>query len=161
VNYSQSLRALGQSLERQGLRAFDVENKDDAYLIRDQSAEEPETKNTGDPNAVPSEAELIRSDAPFKLRYTYDEIAGLELEGKARRRDPTGMPDAYSLSQLLRAVGAYVHHKHGRLLGLCWREQWAAIIYETENRREVEILRPASIYDFWVRMYVRRSEGKN
>ncbi|MGH7834138.1 MAG: hypothetical protein ACREQK_10875 [Candidatus Binatia bacterium] len=161
MNYSQSLRALGQSLERQGLRAFDVENKDDAYLIRDRSAEEAETRSDGDPNAVPSEAELIRSDAPFKLRYTHDEIVGLELEGKACRQDPTGMPDAYRLSQLLRAVGAYVHHKRGRLLALCWREQWAAVIYEAENRREVEILRPSSIYDFWVRMYVMRGEEEH
>jgi hypothetical protein len=158
VNYSQSLRALGQSLERQGLRAFDVENKNDAYLIRDRSADEPDA---GDPNAVAADAGLLRSDAPFKLRYTYDEIVGLDLEGKARRRDPAGRPDAYSLSQLLRAVGAYVHHKHGRLLALCWREQWVAIVYEAESRREVEVLRPTSIYDFWVRMYVMRSEGKN
>jgi hypothetical protein len=161
VNYSQSLRALGQCLERRGLTAFDVENKDDAYLVRDRSAEEPETKDTADPNAAPGEAELIRSDAPFRLRYTQDEIAGLDLEGRARRRDPSGMPDAYSLSQLLRAVGAYVQHKHGRLLALCWREQWAAIIYEAETGREVEILKPSSIYDFWVRMYVMRSEGTN
>jgi hypothetical protein len=158
MNYSHSLRALGQSLERQGLRAFDIENRDDAYLVRDRSAEDPDA---GNPNAVLNHDGLLRPDAPFKLRYTYDEIVGLDLEGKARRRDPGGTPDAYSLSQLLRALGAYVEHKNGRLLGLCWREQWAAVIYEAENRREVDVLRSASIYDFWVRMYVMRSEGKN
>jgi hypothetical protein len=158
MNYSHSLRALGQSLERQGLRAFDIENRDDAYLVRDRSAEDPEA---GDPNAVLNHDRLLRPDAPFKLRYTYDEIVGLDLEGKARRQDAGGMPDAYSLSQLLRAVGAYVQHKHGRLLGLCWREQWAAVIYEAETGREVEILKPTSIYDFWVRMYVMRNEGTN
>ena len=170
VRYASSLRAIGQALESLQISSFDMEARHDEYLVWN--------KRHPDPEEEPS-VETVRSREPFArwlgfaglwrkkdsassgetqpLRYTPDDIDRLEQEGRARRCKPDVAPDAYRLSQLLRAVGGYVHHVGGRLLGVSWREQWIGVVYEKGGQRELEVFRPALIYDFWVRMYLMRT----
>ncbi|MGH7848403.1 MAG: hypothetical protein ACREQW_24970 [Candidatus Binatia bacterium] len=169
-SYAPSLRAIGQALEALQLNSFDMEARHKEYLVWDRRRHDPE----GEPSA-----EGIRTREPFArwlgfvglwrkkdsvssgesqpLRYTPDDIDRLDQEGRTRRRNSDATPDAYRLSQLLRAVGGYVHHGGGRLLGVSWREQWIGVVYEKGGQRQLEVLRPALVYDFWVRMYLMRT----
>lgn len=177
LDCAQALRAIGQDLERQDIRAFDIERQDDNYLVwvRDASAFGGNSAASGLGEkelevAAPEEWEgrveaeedddsidLSASPAP-QLRYTPDDVVDLDCTGKARRKNPNGMANGHSIPQLLRAVGGYVCQMKGRFQAVSWREQSVAVIYDTPlGRRELDVFRPDSIYDIWVSMYVRRS----
>jgi len=94
-----------------------------------------------------------------RLRYQPEDLERLEQEGEARRREPNGMPDPYSLPQLLRTLGNYMGRREARFLTLSWSEEVAGLVYETaEGRRNVESFTLASIYELWVHMYLRRRD---
>ncbi len=171
ASYAHCLRVIGQALEARHIDFFDIENKDHEYVVWDRSdsnvPEEPPSFDSSDSGQESAWQWLgdtawwkkdppTTPDADRLLRYTPEDINRLDQEGCARRSDAQAIPDAYRLSQLLRAVGGYVYHKNARLRGICWRDQWVAIVYEKDGQRELEILRPALIYDFWVRMYLMR-----
>ena len=170
-SYAHCLRVIGQVLEARHIDFFDLESKDHEYVVWDRSdstiADEPPTFDVSDIGQESAwewlgDVAWWKKDAPATpseerlLRYTSEDIDRLDEEGRARRSDAQAVPDAYRLSQLLRALGGYLYHKEARLHGICWRDQWVAIVYEKNGRRELEILRPASIYDFSVRMYLMR-----
>jgi hypothetical protein len=63
------------------------------------------------------------------------------------------------LAQILRAVGAFVDQKQGRLLGVTKEGQEIAIEYESALRHsQREKFTVSSLYDYWVKMYLRRRE---
>jgi hypothetical protein len=94
-----------------------------------------------------------------QFRYLPKDIDRLERQGRARRHNPNGMPDAHSLSQLLRALGGYVSRREVHLLAISWRDEFVSIVYRTaEGRRELDNFRRDSIYDLWVEMYLRRNK---
>ena len=176
ATYAQPLRAIGQTLEVLHVEAFEIESQGDNYLVRGriegpalEKAMPQEVKESslrvvwgklrGRSPEPSGPSQLPPSSMGFHLRYSSEDIDRMEQEGQARRRDPHGALDPYSVSQLLRAVGAYVDHKAARLLGLSWRDQSVSLVYEAaQGRRELEVLRLFSVYDFWVRMSVRRSK---
>ncbi|MEE9605687.1 MAG: hypothetical protein V3V70_08955 [Candidatus Scalindua sp.] len=95
----------------------------------------------------------------LELRYTPDDLNRLEREGQAKRCDPNQMPNARSTSQVLRATGAYVNDRYSRLLGVIWQNQSVRIMYETAlGSQEVDEIKVSAMYDFWVRMYLRRDK---
>ena len=171
ASYAHSLRVIGQVLEARHIDFFDLESKDEEYVVWDRSdstvADEPpsfDASESGQESAWEWLGDVAwwKNDPPAtpneerRLRYTPEDIDRLDEEARARRSDTQAVQDAYRLSQLLRALGGYLYHKDARLRGICWRDQWVAIVYEKNGRRELEILRPALIYDFWVRMYLMR-----
>ena len=163
---SQVLRAIGQDLEARHVKAFDIERQNDLYCVWIR-------KQTPPPESVPpakprrSVLRAVRSgfrdSAPgapaSQLRYLPKDIDRLEREGRAMRHNPNGMPDAHSLSQLLRALGGYVNRQDVHLLAISWRDAFVSLVYRTaEGRRELDNFRPDSIYDLWVQMYLRRNK---
>jgi hypothetical protein len=170
ASYAPSLRAIGQTLEALQVNSFDMEARREEYLVWDKTYHEPEDEpnaeadRTREPFArwlgfagLRRKKDTANSGESQPLRYTVDDIDRLDQEGRARRCNLNTTPDAYRLSQLLRAVGGYVNHVGGRLLGVSWREQWIGVVYEKGGQRQLEVFRPALIYDFWVRMYVMRT----
>ncbi len=96
----------------------------------------------------------------LELHYTHDDIARMDAEGQSKRQSSGGGgPEAHNLSQILRAVGAFVDQKQGRLLGVSKDGQDIAIDYESAlKRNQTEKFTVASLYDYWVKMYLRRRE---
>lgn len=181
LDYAQALRAIGQDLERQDIRAFDIERQDDDYVVwvrgvsafrgnsgaSAHSRKEPEAaarrKRKGRIAAEEDDdsMDFSTSRAP-RLRYTPDDLVGLDWTGKALRKNSRGMADGHSMPQLLRAVGSYVSQMKGRFQAVSWREQSVAVVYDTSvGRRELDVFRPDFIYDIWVGMYVRRSQSES
>jgi hypothetical protein len=173
---SQTLRAIGQGLEDQETETFDMERQGEDFLVilrsqRPKSSEFASSKgafrgllewwNRSNKNFIQADQSSGASPAPAstRLRYTPDDVERLERAGQARRSSPNEMPNAHGMSQLLRASGGYVDRKNGRLQAVSWRDHSITIVYDTVGgRREVHVFRHDSMYDIWVRMYVRRGQ---
>jgi UDP-N-acetylglucosamine enolpyruvyl transferase len=96
--------------------------------------------------------------AKLNLRYTMKDMDRLERQGKAKRQNLAGVPDVASLSQLLRTIGAYVEEKRGRLVKISRHGDSLAIQYDTvRGKRREETVSVASLYEFWVKLYLQRS----
>jgi len=83
----------------------------------------------------------------------------METEGQSRRQGAGGRPEAHALSQVLRAVGAFVDQKQGRLTSVKMASQDITIEYESALKQNVtEKFTVATLYDYWVKMYLKRRQ---
>lgn len=92
--------------------------------------------------------------------YDLEDIKHLDEERKASRSDPKAMPDPYSLSYTLSAVGELVDRKpNARLLFASNRGQEGqkiVTLYETERGRTLEEYPISGLYDLWVQQYMKK-----
>lgn len=162
ASYAQTLRAIGQTLEVLDLEAFELKSDGRDYLVRGETAalllEKQDLQESG-LRAV--WRRLLRGQQAkprsIELRYTPEDIDRLQREGQTRRRDPHEIPDPYSVSEILRAVGAYLDLKGAHLLEVSRRNGRVTIQYETaEGRRTVEKHKLSSLYNFWVHRCMQR-----
>ena len=87
--------------------------------------------------------------------------AHIDVDAKQQRSGTPDSTDAHSLSQVFRAVGAIVEQKQGRFLAVIKEGQEIVIEYESISKRNtVEKFTVSSLYDYWVKMYLRRSERR-
>jgi hypothetical protein len=175
--YAQLLRAIGQALEVLQFGTFAMEFAGQDFLVRGSAATSTEQEAArairekvirfvweAIPGERASEAEIdfAMSTWPTRLNlhYTVKDMNRLEQEGKARRQNVTGVPDIASLSQLLRTIGAYVEEKKARLVKIARYEEALVIQYETvDGDSREETVSAASLYAFWVKLYLHRSSG--
>jgi hypothetical protein len=175
--YAQLLRAIGQALEVLQFGSFTMEFTGGDFLVRGSAATSTEQEEArairekvvrfvwealpGE-RAPEAEIEFAMSTWPAKLnlRYTAKDMDRLERQGKAKRKNLAGVPDVASLSQLLRTIGVYVEEKRARLVKIARHGDSLAIQYDTAGgmRRE-ETVSAASLYEFWVKLYLQRSGG--
>ena len=99
----------------------------------------------------------IEEQETIELRYSPEQLSHMDDEGRSKRGDLSS-PNAHSVSQVVRAVGALVDQKQARLLSLHKDEQKIEIEYESALKgRITEEFTAATLYEFWVRMYLKRS----
>ncbi len=99
------------------------------------------------------------SSGTLEIHYTHEDITRMNEEGQSKRTGAAGSPEAHTLSQILRAVGAFVDQKQGRLLAVSKDGSDITIEYESALKRALtEKFTVASLYDYWVKMYLRRRE---
>ena len=99
------------------------------------------------------------SSGVLELHYSSDEITRVDTEGQSRRNAAGGTPEAHTLSQILRAVGGYVDQKGGRLVGVTKGHDEITIEYDSAlNKKMIEQFTVATLYDYWVKMYMRRKQ---
>ena len=165
-SYSQQLRSLGQQLETLGMERFTVRLAADGYRVTGTKRYQP-----------PAEAQTakklwqrIRRGAnsagtapqpfePVELHFSVQDLAGIDIGAKQKRSGTPGSSDAHSLSQVFRAVGAIVEQKQGRFLAVIKEGQEIVIEYESVSKRNtVEKFTLSSLYDYWVKMYLRRRD---
>jgi hypothetical protein len=166
-SFSQLLRPVGQMLEPLRIDSFSlkVEEGGVAVFADKQAAPQPA------PNVSlkvswqifrrkkPETQEPQPSSGSLEIHYSHDDIARMDTEGQGKRTGVPGSPEAHTLSQILRAVGAFVDQKQGRLLAVVKEGQDISIEYESALKRALtEKFTVASLYDYWVKMYLRRRE---
>ena len=95
ASYAQILRAIGQDLESARVRYFEIKAEGEDYFVRSET-----------------------SAGRLELRYTPEDIRHLERQGRPRRGDPSRLPDFFTLSQVVRAIGQYIDQKDGYLLAI-------------------------------------------
>ena len=177
TDYAQLLRAIGQALEILEFGSFVIEFADGDFLVRGSATTSTEQAKAreirqrvtqfvwdalpGD-RASDAEIEFAMSKWPanLDLRYTPKDIDRLDQQGRGKRKQDAGVPDVASLSQLLRTIGAYVEQKRVRLVKITGSAESLVIAYETvAGGRGQETVSAASLYEFWVQLYLQRSKG--
>jgi hypothetical protein len=168
-SFSQLLRPIGEALEPLQIESFTLRIENQEILIRAQKREErhpPPVDSTVHSvwdifrrkkvEAPPTPSPSLR---PLEIHYSYDDIARMNSEGASKRLAAGEKPDPHALSQILRAVGAFVDQKQGRLLSVTMADHDVAIEYESALKQKTTAQHTvASLYDYWVKMYLHRRE---
>jgi hypothetical protein len=176
MNYSKILRVVGQKLEPLRPETYEVVCYGNCYLVRcrvkenSQGNKEEEKKVRGlaaflrlwrEPQS-PSAGEKPNEGTAMNVEFLYslEELSRQDEERKEPRRDANAMPDPYSLSNTLRAVGVFLDRKPDiKLLFASNRGQEIVILYETKHGvRNLEEYPISAIYEFWVKEYVKRKK---
>ena len=165
LNFSQILRPVGQMLEPLHVDSLSLRVEESGVSVRAHQRPQPEQPANDVSLRVTwqifrrkkPEPEPQPSSGVLELHYTREDIARMDTEAQARRTGAGGSPEAHTLSQILRAVGAFVDQKQGRLLGVTIEGQDIAVEYESALKKTLlEKFTVASLYDYWVKMYLRR-----
>ena len=164
-SFAHGLRALGQAIERFSFSAFDLELRSGTYLVKGTAIATDKHKFSF-PRFVRmllrgsrSKATLTCDANRVDLRFSQEDIDQYELRGKTKRQQAGGMPDPYSVSQILRGAGSYLDNRDvTKLVGISLKGKWVTVSYETiEGRLEQAQQDLEYFYDYWVKMYLRRS----
>ncbi|HWO41375.1 MAG TPA: hypothetical protein VNO43_06185 [Candidatus Eisenbacteria bacterium] len=163
IDYARDLRALGSALASLGVEAFEARRDGANYVVRVTSR-----KNTRNPLRDILESAAIRvmgwfspnppTGAAPELVYTPDHLVRLDRQER-QKRNGGHKPDPHSLPQALRAIGAYVEQKRGRLVEIRRADTLITITYETPQAGCItEEFTPPSLYSLFVRRYFKRHE---
>jgi hypothetical protein len=166
-NFSQLLRPVGQMLEPLSLESFSLTVEDGNVSVRAHKCEEQGALAQDLPLRVSWQmfrrkkpgpvSEPQPSSGRLEVHYTREDIERADTEGQARRKTSGATPEAHALSQVLRAVGGYVDQKGGWLVAVTKVNQDITIEYDSALRKKMtEQFTVASLYDYWVKMYMRR-----
>lgn len=153
--YAQKLRAIGQAMEGSQLEDFDLESNGNSVFVRGIMRSRPQRVSFLQALLGKS----LNRDVKFlEFRYTSNDVERLEQAGQARRRNSSGMPDFYNLSQMLRTVGAYIDGKRAHLRKVYRRGTRLTLEFETAQTTPIiEEHTTSSFYNFFVHMYLRRT----
>jgi hypothetical protein len=177
MNYSKALRVVGQKLEPLRPETYEVVCYGNCYLVRcrvkedsQDNKKEKEKKVRGlgaflrlwkEPG-TPSTAEKPNEGTSMNVEFLYslEELSREDEELKEPRRNANEMPDPYSFSNTLRAVGAFLDRKPNiKLLFAANRGQEVAILYETGHGvRNLEEYPISALYELQVKEYIKRKK---
>ena len=166
ISYAHDLRTLGQVLEGYSIGDLKIEMHDDCYDVRGQ-------KGGRNAEAVPF-AQLLRqwfgaNDRAIKAtkkrgavecRVSASDIDAADRDNQRKRQYQGEMPDAYSLSQILRGIGFYIDTRDGaRLHRLTIENERVTLEYYAASGKPKQVEETLKFfYDYWVQMYLRRSD---
>jgi hypothetical protein len=176
MNYSRLLRVIGQRLEPLRPETYEVVCYGNCYLVRCRVKEygkgkkEEEKKVRGlaaflrlwrEPeNPGIGEKPDLGTSMNVEFLYSLEELSRQDEERKERTHNPNAMSDPYSLSNTLRSVGQFLDRKpDAKLLFASNRGQEVVMLYETKGGvRHLEQYPISTIYEFWVKEYVKRKK---
>jgi hypothetical protein len=170
-NYSKALRAIGHALEALSADLVDLRCEGGNYIVHAKARKQPSKASLIENlrkggfrvlwQTIPSRFLLKKSLVALDLFYTPKDVERLEYEGQARRENG-GTPDPHSPTAALRAIGAHINSKEACLLGISRRDGVMTVQYETSRGdRCREEFTPASLYELFVAMYLKRSDRKS
>lgn len=163
--FARQLRALGQALEKFSFAAFDLELRSGTYLVTGQAVPMQDVKISfarfvrellrGSPVRTTANS----SDTQVDLRFSPEDVERIDERGRVKRQDSSKMPDPYSISQILRGAGSYLDQRTAtQLVGISLKGKWVTVCYQTaEGRMEQAKQDLEYFYNYWVKMYLRRS----
>lgn len=164
-SYSQQLRPLGQQLEALGIERFSVRLEADGYRVAGTKRYQPPATEKVEKSLWQRIREGAKPAPPppafenVDLHFTFAELERIDAAAQRQRSAEPAASDAHSPSQILRAVGAMVEQKQGRFLAMSKADLDLVIEYESATKGPtVEKFTTSSLYDFWVKMYLRRSK---
>jgi hypothetical protein len=162
-SYAKELRAIGQALEKLQFRSFELRQHDGQYLVSGRAAADIEATFT----LIRRIRELARGcgrlfagAGPVELSYSTTEIKYLDSKERVKREQSNKLPDPYSVSQIMRGVGAFLDRQNtASLLGITFENSRATVRFQTADGRVRQEKRDLSyFYDFCVKMYLRRED---
>lgn len=165
TEYAQPLRAIGQALETLKVEEFELERNGEDFFVRGKLPLSQRRLLIGTIwGALPHRGDALERapGSTIDLYYTAADVERLDKEFRLRRGQSQNAGDAWSLSQILRSIGAYVKQKRAYLTRITRESSCIAVEYETSSgSRMKETLVLRELYDLWVRMYLHRAERAN
>jgi hypothetical protein len=170
-SYAMLLRPIGQTLEMLRIDSFAVRPDQDGFVIRDKTRNRAQL--TPRERAFLAElhcnhtASMDKADAlrlaagVLEWHVTKDDIERFERDGREKRGAGEQAPDPHSISHVLRVVGNILDQKGGHMATVLKDEQAVILEYDLpDGRTAAEQYDIPTLYDFWVRMYMKRT-GRN
>ncbi len=145
INFSNTLRCIGQDLIRRDFKIFEICSEGDHYLVRGGYTA---------PTAT----------FPVAIHYTAADIKQLDSAGPEKRGKLPPPEDFVNLAQALRTFGGYLDKIEARLIRLTNSEPQGnghsyRLEYETrDGDHKIEEHSTATVYDMCVAMYKRRGK---
>jgi len=166
------LRPIGQALETWGIESFSVWPDGSGFMVRDRSRDQTPNRaqitsrkralssdrqtHDGASKAIEDIVHLPAGSVEWRLDRS--EIEKLESAGRERRSSSNQLPNPHSTSQVLRAAGEIIDQHLGRLLRITKDGQIVNLNYLSSGGQTIsDDYSTATLYDFWVRMYKKRS----
>jgi hypothetical protein len=156
LSYSESLRAIGHSLEVLGISTFGLEKQGANYIVR-ATGSTTKKKFLNRIVEILKQARNSNEQLPEPLCYTPSDILRLAGQQQSQHRNADIMPDAQKLAQILRMVGYYLDRKEARTFTIFVSGHLLMVWYETtggDKKRESFTIE--NLYDLAVNMYLRR-----
>ena len=165
LSYAQSLRAIGESLQRQGISTFDLEKRGENYSLQVIASQ----TTTGGSFLKKIVQLLGRADNSARepsdstvssrtLCYTPSDISRLVTEQQSRHDGLNVMPDVRKLAQVMRVLGDYLDRKEAVAFTVSVSGHSLSVAYETGRGIQQESFTIENLYDHAVKMYLRRSK---
>jgi hypothetical protein len=160
---AQSLRAIGESLEAQGISTFDLEKHGENYMLRavahHTAAGRSFLKKIAQLLWRADDSAGEPSDPAAALCYTPSDISRLVNEQKSRHGGSNIMPDAQKLGQVLRVIGDHLDHKEACTFTVSVSGHLLSVAFETGSGHQIqEDFTIENLYDRAIHMYLRRSK---
>ena len=146
INFANTLRSIGQDLNRRNFKVFDICSEGDRYLVRG---------GYSAPTAT----------FPVAIQYTSADIELLNSTGPKNRGKLPPPEDFANLEQVLRTFGGYLDSIEARLIHLANSESQGKghsfrLEYQThDGNHKVEEHSTATVYQMCIAMYKRRSRA--
>ncbi|HWH76598.1 MAG TPA: hypothetical protein VNT76_04470 [Candidatus Binatus sp.] len=155
-SYAQTFRAIGQSLEEQGVNNFFALSwENDQFVVRGRRREQI-LKGWLDKMFRRTPDELSRA---IEIQYTQKNILWLQIQGEAMRKRPGQTPDYFRLSQTLRTVGAYIDNLTFSFLSLTRTGGTFTLeLRERSGGMRIEKHGVGSFENYFLRSFLRRSD---
>jgi len=163
--FAKELRALGQAIEMFKFSTVDLQLESGIYVVTGRAVSVE--------NVIFSFSqfvkELLRGSSPTRtvtttveetdLRFSPEEIEKFDIRGRIKRENSNKMPDPYSISQILRGAGSYLDNRDvTTLVGITLKDKWVTVSYRTTEGRSEQAQQDLEyFYNYWVKMYMRRS----
>jgi hypothetical protein len=166
MNYSRILRVVGQKLEPLRPETYEVVCYGNCYLVRCRVKEEKKVRGLAAflrlsrEQENPHISQNLKKGTSVQAEFLYS-LEELNRQDEERKEpSPDAMPDPYSLSNTLRAVGEFLDHKaDAKLLFASNHGQEVVILYETKGGvRNLEEYPISTLYDLSVKKYVKRKK---
>jgi len=152
--YDRQLRALGQSLEAQRIRIFELRQDGDQFIVKG----EPEQENSLLAKLRHWQMRNRASGTRASLTFTPQDIEQLERQGRAQRSRLNRLPDFHSLANMLRLVGSHLDAKGAELIELHKKELSVTIVARNQSGHpELEERSIGSFYDLFTRLHAQRN----
>jgi hypothetical protein len=152
-SYDQLLRTIGQCLEAQRIRIFELRCQGDSFVVRG----EPEEETSLLAKLLNWQKRNRSVGLSGSLTFTAQDIDELDRQGRSRRSKPNQLPDFHSLPNTLRTVGSYLESKGAELIELRKKELSISLIATNKaGHPEFEERGLASFYDLFVRLHSKR-----
>jgi len=154
-------------LENLGIESFSVWPDGGGFMVRDRTRNREQIKarekvlssdRQSTDCAETAEDVLHLAAGIVEWRLDRSEIEKLESAGRERRCNSNQTPDPHATSQVLRVMGEIVDQRLGRLLRITKEGHVVNLNYLSSSGQTVsDDYSTATLYDFWVRMYKKRS----
>ncbi len=152
-SYDQLLRTIGQCLEAQRIRIFELRCQGENFVVRG----EPEEETSLLAKLIHWQKRNRSIGLNGSLTFTAQDIDALDRQGRSRRAKPNQLPDFHSLPNTLRTVGSHLEANGAELIELRKKELSVTILAKNKaGHPEFEERGIGSFYDLFVRLHSKR-----